>query len=1159
MRRLLLLSLVIFALSACSSSESGVVDPNFEEPDAGDEDAHGIDIGDQDTGEPIIDPLCEDFPPVSFCDGERVVECSDDGVLSEIKSCEHFCQQETDGAHCRCLDDEACSGDQRCIDARCAPDPCVGDGERYCDGDNSLSCGDADAMECEFGCDEGRCLCSDEQPCPDGYECVDEGTAAGTCRVIDCDEGDLWCESDTLVSCTETGVTELEVCDGACVDHGDGDARCGCATAEHCADEMYCDPDGSCQPWECEPSTELCDDEDNAVIVCSDEGTVEFVEACDDLNCHDGVCECDEDSQCADDEYCGTQNTCRAQTCVPSEQSCSGDLLLVCNERGSAQETLRSCPDETQCLDGACACDDDDECAVGETCTDDVCFCESDTLCRDGEECCDVGDECVAQEICDDGVCETLEVCLPECPGGQRCGESGELCCSGDTPVCDPRNLCVPDCSNDGPLCGDDLDICCETGDQCLFGQCKTPGASCDSFLDCDFDEYCEAELGHCLPDDFPDDVQCQEEVDFNPFDVEEMWHWDGVEIDGTDFVHVATTPVVADLNGNGTPEIAFMAYPTDQASNGALIVADGSDGATIYVNHEHALRTRAHLAVADIDGDGNPELVVVNSDNQLGVVDDIANCDDPESDPDGCYLWTRNVGGIGLNQAPSLADVTGDGQPEIIFLHGVFDGLTGEMLANAPSGQASMPVAADITGDGTMEILTAGCAFHYVDGESDLQEVWCNNALPGADTRDTNHRNYIAIGDVAGGDRQGQPEVIWVGRGDVFTLDAGDGETLHEFNLPGANRGGPPVVADFDGDGSSEFGVGGQTCYTVFDLDCLGSDDEDQPGCERPTFPDCTPGVDCVVEPCANVDGGTGDGILWSIEIVDSVTGTGFASAVFDFQGDGRHEVVYGDHCRVFVLDGRTGTPLFTRFASRRANSEMPIVVDADGDGRTNLIYQANSDRFQRDCADPIEDRPDFFPECHESDPPNYCESGNHGVYALRDVHDAWVGTRAIWNQHAYHITNINDDATLPVTWEAPWEQFNTFRANRQGEIPLNAPNPTVHSLSINTLFCPEQITLSFVVENAGTRAIAADMPISIYRTDTDPQEHIDTVTTTAPIFPGQIVPFELQFNTETDALGAELDFRVVANDDGQGGAPEYDCDADTATAELVGVPCGS
>src|SRR5262245_58181145 len=44
------------------------------------------------------------------------------------------------------------------------------------------------------------------------------------------------------------------------------------------------------------------------------------------------------------------------------------------------------------------------------------------------------------------------------------------------------------------------------------------------------------------------------------------------------------------------------------------------------------------------------------------------------------------------------------------------------------------------------------------------------------------------------------------------------------------------------------------------------------------------------------------------------------------------------------------------------------------------------------------------------------------------------WMPSRPLWNQHAYHITNINDDLTVPVSETPNWLSYNNYRQNIQG-----------------------------------------------------------------------------------------------------------------------------
>ena len=40
-------------------------------------------------------------------------------------------------------------------------------------------------------------------------------------------------------------------------------------------------------------------------------------------------------------------------------------------------------------------------------------------------------------------------------------------------------------------------------------------------------------------------------------------------------------------------------------------------------------------------------------------------------------------------------------------------------------------------------------------------------------------------------------------------------------------------------------------------------------------------------------------------------------------------------------------------------------------------------------------------------------------GVRVIEDAANSWMGTRVVWNQHAYSITNINDDLTVPASFD--------------------------------------------------------------------------------------------------------------------------------------------
>ncbi len=161
-------------------------------------------------------------------------------------------------------------------------------------------------------------------------------------------------------------------------------------------------------------------------------------------------------------------------------------------------------------------------------------------------------------------------------------------------------------------------------------------------------------------------------------------------------------------------------------------------------------------------------------------------------------------------------------------------------------------------------------------------------------------------LGDFPGvaGDVAGQPEVISAMSGFVSVRTLSGGVVATIATSTGGN-GGPPTVADFDGDGVREFGVAFGGSYEVFDL----------------------------AETSQR---------LWtkpSQDLSSSRTG----SSVFDFNADGRAEVVYGDECFVRVYDGTDGEVIFSQARFSSTWTENPIVADVDGDASAEMVVGAS------------------------------------------------------------------------------------------------------------------------------------------------------------------------------------------------------------------------
>jgi hypothetical protein len=55
-------------------------------------------------------------------------------------------------------------------------------------------------------------------------------------------------------------------------------------------------------------------------------------------------------------------------------------------------------------------------------------------------------------------------------------------------------------------------------------------------------------------------------------------------------------------------------------------------------------------------------------------------------------------------------------------------------------------------------------------------------------------------------------------------------------------------------------------------------------------------------------------------------------------------------------------------------------------------------------------------------------------GIFVLQDPMNRWMPSRPIWNQHAYHISNVNDNGTIPIPESPSWTGWNNYRQNVQG-----------------------------------------------------------------------------------------------------------------------------
>lgn len=138
-------------------------------------------------------------------------------------------------------------------------------------------------------------------------------------------------------------------------------------------------------------------------------------------------------------------------------------------------------------------------------------------------------------------------------------------------------------------------------------------------------------------------------------------------------------------------------------------------------------------------------------------------------------------------------------------------------------------------------------------------------------------------------------------------------------------------------------------------------------------------------------------------------------------------------------------------------------------------------------------------------------------------------------------HITNVNDDASIPQT--VKWNQnfldpgLNNFRQNQQGDIPPTALSD-VTSDEISCTMMGNASVLSAEVCNRGIKTIGAGLKTAFYQGDPKDGQVLCVATTADALEVEQCVVVSCQVNAAVMGV-----VNVVGNDDGMGGKTTLEC----------------
>lgn len=576
----------------------------------------------------------------------------------------------------------------------------------------------------------------------------------------------------------------------------------------------------------------------------------------------------------------------------------------------------------------------------------------------------------------------------------------------------------------------------------------------------------------------------------------------------------------VGDLNRDGKPEIITMNRYTDE-----LFILNGTDG-TVQKKIKANFDPNWEVAIGNIDNDNCGEIFFFGYENMPGTANDGYYLYAYDCNLNFLWRTAQKLRGDPINYG--LADFDGDGKVELYVKDEIYDAHTGVRIVKSTATSWARvnggPVAVDMEGDDNLE-LVLGCAIYSVnlgartvDGGSlsllkSVPDYFIRNEYNATSVADYNQDGFLDV--LASGSTIAHGENTTVFFWDVrnnsvltyidpipgdITIFACPDQTGAYYENGWKNGTGRINIGDLDGDGRLNASyVSGKYLYAL--------DDKMQP-------------------------------LPWSPKLVNEETSGHTGCTLFDFNGDGKSEIVYRDERFLYIINGTDGTIYNQQACVSRTNREYPIVADVDADGSTELCVTCGFDD-----SDAIN---------------NFCTlsySRYSHVRVFKSGADPWVPARRVWNQHGYFNVNVNDDLTIPIKQQkhhvvfstgsctvGPNRPLNTFLnqapfLNQDGCPTYKSPDLAYvdNSLTVNQPTCPNQnFTVSFQITNEGDIALSGNVPITFYNGNPLQPGAIKLSTIVVPLPNFEINDIEPLNNVTISGPGGPFTLYIVLNDNG-------------------------
>ncbi len=478
-------------------------------------------------------------------------------------------------------------------------------------------------------------------------------------------------------------------------------------------------------------------------------------------------------------------------------------------------------------------------------------------------------------------------------------------------------------------------------------------------------------------------------------------WNENKVNDAYVDYNQVSSIAVVGQIDGDAQSEIIFSAFNKNtwgsfKSGPAVLRALDGKTGSTQFTVGPASLGpdglTIAPIGattpvLADLNGDGKKEIVYINSDKKSIVA----------LNGDGTFRWKKQIvpsaSDTFIFSFLGVSDVNKNGKSEILFGQTVIE----ENASNAPDVLFSLYYSSTTPNEGISRTMAASL---NPSNPNDISIIDPNFGVSNSAGQlqylfPVNFKGALAVGDVD----PNVPgiEIVSIGNGYIGILNGITGQLIREKNLPlgpapGRETngdlkvgGGAPTIGSFDGNPAHvEIAFAIRDKLVIYDKD-----------------------LNLVSEHATQDD--------------SSVTGI----TSFDFNGDGKPEIIYADeeYLRIFEMDQNRQLQVVQKIVNPSLSAfEYPVVADVNDDGSAELVVVSN---FMYNTA------LSFYNDPGEASD-KALGASTTGVRVFTSTQsNAWMPADATWDQYDFNVSMLNSSGVLQSKTDTTGSLSKIFRIN--------------------------------------------------------------------------------------------------------------------------------